>query len=98
MREVPLVQGPWEGTGTCVIPQVVTHLPQDLCSPNGRAASKLFLVGHCFQVVPRAEAGSVLQLEKACGGNKAVVLDPALPSSTPKQWCLASKPNWFATT
>lgn len=69
-------------------PRWLCHLLQEACSPKGRVASQLLLGSHCCQVVARAETGGVLLLEKACSGNKAVVLYSVLSFQHPKQWSL----------
>lgn len=75
-KKALLVQGPLAGA-----PEVVLFPKQFLCmlqvfrSPKSGAASQMLLGSCCCQVAPQAEAGSVLQLEKVCTGNKAVVVD-----------------------
>ena len=70
-----LALGPLAGTGKlCYSNRQLLYLLQEVCSLKGGAASQPLLGSCCHQVVPRAEADSVLQLEKAGTGNKAVVV------------------------
>lgn len=80
----PLAWSQLAGTGSlCYLLRHLIHLLQEVCIPKDRAASQLLLGSHCCQVIPQAEAGSVLQLEKARAGNMALVLDPTLSFQHP---------------
>ena len=54
----------------CYSSRCLFHLVQELYSHKGGAASQLLLGSHSCQVVPRAEAGSVLQLEQCTHGTR----------------------------